>query len=295
MNPVTIRAPAASEPARVQYLFRHVSVPARAQLFVAVKMLPVERFVGAVAGWLEADFCRIQLVCLPGTERETVARLLIAEAAARARSAGVSRLLYADLLPDDHEQSALLRANGFEVLRSERAFSVDAREAEERTAQMMNRHRASIPASWSAEPIRRHQPEVILDLIAPFRLMPPAEICHYWRPNVKRCFDPDFSSILFDGRQALGTLLARRTGDVISYDVRVVSHPSARMRGLVNLCLFYHNLKAYDRSNPVRWLQFRGGEFEHRETANLAFRLHGVELPPRRLFARTTQDQSPPN
>ena len=36
----------------------------------------------------------------------------------------------------------------------------------------------------------------------------------------------------------------------------------------------------------IRRLQFRGGEMEHRETANLALRMAGKEMPPRHVFAR---------
>jgi hypothetical protein len=51
------------------------------------------------------------------------------------------------------------------------------------------------------------------------------------------------------------------------------------------LCLFHHHFKIYDPS-MIHWLQFRGGETEHREMANLAFRRDGTGIRVRHVFAK---------
>lgn len=287
MNDLTLRAPTPAEVPRVRHLFRGASLPPQAQVLVAVRSRPVERFVAAIAGWTEGEFARFQWACQPGVARDAVAKRLIDEAAATARAAGVRKLLYAELLTETDERSQLLRANGFEVLRSERFFRVASQEAAGRVTQMMEKYRAEIPANWHSESIRHQPPEAVLDLIGPYRLMPEEEVRRHWRASDGTGFEPDLSNILFEDQQAIGTLLARRVGDVLAYDIRVVNYPNARLRALANLCLFYHSSVKYDPSSPIHWLQFRGGEHEHRETANLAFRMGGSELPPRHAWART--------
>ena len=43
-----VREPAAAELPRAAYLFRHAKLPADARFLVAVRLAPVERFIGAV-------------------------------------------------------------------------------------------------------------------------------------------------------------------------------------------------------------------------------------------------------
>lgn len=288
MNEIILRAPEPHETARVLHLFRQINVPPLSQVLLAVKTRPIERFVAAVAGWTEGEFARFQLAFQPGADQQHLAKLLIDEAAATARRAGRTQLVYGELLTDDDERAALLRANGFEVLRSERFFRADAVLAENRVHDLTRKFQQLIPQNWRTESICERSPEIIMELIAPFRLMPPEEIRRYWKSNSVHGFEPTMSNILFEETRPFGVLLVRREGEVLSFDVRVVNHPNARWRGLANLPLLQHCVKHYDRENyPVRWIQFRGGEMEHRETANLAFRMGGEEMAPRRVFAKT--------
>lgn len=200
----------------------------------------------------------------------------------------MTRLLYGELLTDDDERAALLRANDFEVLRSERFFRADAVLAENRVLDLARKFQKVIPENWRTESICGQSPEIIMELIAPFRLMPPEEIRRHWKSNSNHGFEPDMSNILFEDARPFGVLLVRRFGEVLSFDVRVVNHRNSRLRGLANLPLLQHCVKNYDRENYfIRWIQFRGGEVEHRETANLAFRMGGEEVAPRRAFARS--------
>lgn len=284
---MVIRGPKPEERQRVLHLFRRVALPAHAQFLLAVKERPVERLVGGIAGWTEGPFGRCRLACLPGVAPETIAGPLIAHAADTARAAGLSQLLYAESLPESDPQSTLLRANQFAVLRSERFFEVAALDAIARVGELLQKYADRIPAAWRIEPIRRHRPEAVLDLIAPFRLLSPEEIQTWWDSGAMGGLDPEFSVILFEASKPIGTVLTRRKGDRLCYDVRVVQHENPRLRALANLCLFKANTERYDPANPVRWLEFRGGEAEHRETASLAFRMGGTELPPRHVWART--------
>lgn len=284
---VLVRAPLASEAARVRHLFRDISLPLQSQFLVVVKLQPVERFVAGLAGWTEGTAARFHLVFQPGIDPNQYAPHLIEAAASTARAAGLSHLVYGDLVTDDDPRAALLRANGFTVLRSERFFRVDAVVGEKRALDLTQKFAPIIPQNWRTDSIRNHSPETILELLEPHRLMMPEEIRRHWRAEAVHGFEPDMSSILFEDQKPFGTLLVRRVGEVLSFDVRVVNHPNRLLRGIANLLLLRHCAQHYDRERfPLRWLVFRGGEVEHRETANIAFRTGGEEIAPRRVFAR---------
>jgi len=283
---LVIRAPKMGEQARVAHLFRHIVLPASVQILLAVKERPVERLVGGIAGWTERGLGRFRLACLPGVDLEKIAKPLINCAVETARQAGLSQLIYADMLTDMDSQGPVLRANQFEVMRSERFFQVAVSDAVRRVGGLLEKFGGHIPKTWRIESIRHHQPEVVLDLIAPFQLMTPEEVRERWVSGAKGGLDPDFSVILFDGSVPIGTLLTRRKGESLCYDVRVVRHENPRLRSLANLCLFNANVVRHDPANPVRWLEFRGGEHEHRETASLAVRMGGKELPIKHVWAR---------
>lgn len=284
---VIVRPPTASEAARVRLLFRDISLPLQSQFLVAVKLQPVERFVAGLAGWMEGSFARFHLAFQPGVDANQYASRLTDEASSTARAAGLSQIVYGDLLTDDDPRAALLRANGFTVLRSERFFRVDAVIGENFILELAKKLAPLVPENWRIDAIRNHSPETILELLEPYRLMVPEEIRRHWRPDAVHGFEPDMSGILFEDEHPFGALLVRRVGEVLSFDVRVVNHPNRRLRGLANFPLLLHCAQHYDREQfPIRWLQFRGGEVEHRETANLAFRVGGEEVAPRRVFAR---------
>lgn len=286
---LVVRAPKVREELRVAHLFRQCLLPPRAQILLAVREEPVERMVGGIAGWTEGAFGRFRLACLPGVTLDEIAGPLIERAAETARAAGIAKLICAELLTDTDPQSVVLRANGLEVMRSERHFQVATLDAIGRVGELLHRFADRIPKQWRTESIRHHPPEAVLDLIAPFRLLSPEEVKIQWSGGLNGGLDPDLSVILFDGDKPIGTVLTRRKGDRLCYDVRVVQHDDPRLRALANLYLFKANVDQYDPANPVRWLEFRGGEMEHRETANLAFRMGGTELPPRHVWARTLQ------
>jgi hypothetical protein len=285
MGNLTIRSPHASEVARALRFFEGEHVKAEAQVLVAVKATPVERFLGALAGWVEGDWGRFHLACLPGVARQETASALIREIVLTARAAGLKGLMYAKLLADGQEPGSLLVENGFEILRSERFFQLAVETGQRRVLQLLANHQAKIPSTWRTESLRHQPPECVLDLIAPYRLMTPEEVRSCWHWGERTGFDPDLSSILLENERAFGTLLARRKGELLCYDIRVARHSNPRLRALANLCLFHHSIKNHDLTNPVRWLQFRGGEQEHKETANLAMRMGGTELPPRHVLA----------
>jgi hypothetical protein len=68
--------------------------------------------------------------------------------------------------------------------------------------------------------------------------------------------------------------------------VQVVQESNPRLRSLGDICLIYHDAVRVAPDGPIRRIQFRSGETEHRQTANLALRSGGRELPPRHVFAR---------
>jgi hypothetical protein len=280
----TIRPPTAVEVSRATYLFRGARLRPDAQFLVAVRTRPVERFIAAVTWWSVGKIVCFQLASQPGIARAATCALLVARLAETARAAGMEFLQYGESLAEGSEWINLLRDNGFTLLRSERFFEVAVAESWTRTVESYEKHHARIPATWRTEAIRHHAPEIIFDLVAPFRLMPPAEVRDYWRPDA---FDLDLSSILFDGGLPFGTLLARRAVDSLFIDIRVVTHENQVLRALGNVLLFRHMAVQREQNQRIQWLKFRGGATEHRETANLARRMEGREMPPRHIYSRT--------
>jgi hypothetical protein len=284
---LTIREPTQAELERVLYLFRIVRFPAGARLLAVTRSKPVERFVAAAAWWSVGAVARFQLACQGPANRTAAAGLLIGQLEQCSRQAGMESLQYADLLGAENEWVELLRGQGFERLRSERFFEVPVPNLWTRVTQLYQRHWSEIPPGWRTDPIRSHPPEAILDLIAPHRLLPPSEVRHAWQPNAALGFDLELSCILFDRERAFGALLLRHIGDTLQVDVQVVDEPNPRLRSLGDLCLIYHDTLRVAPEGPIRRIQFRSGETEHRQTANLALRTGGRELPPRHVYGKS--------
>jgi hypothetical protein len=283
---LVVREPAPTEVGRAIYLFQHLVPPPGSRLIIGVRTQPIERLVAASAGWLKGNIARFRVACLPGVKRAAVSGPLVAKMEEWARNQGAETLEYADLLADENELCAILGALGFSCTRSERYFEVSTRRAYDRVMALAGKYRADIPAGWRTESIRTHSPETVVNLVAQHALLPLSELRHYWQTDSPFGFEMDMSSTLFDGRLPFGTLLLRRSSEAFVIDVRVVTCENPRLRALGNLCLFLHVCQHGDPDGSVRWLQFRGGETEHRETANLAIRMGGQELPPRRVFGK---------
>jgi GNAT superfamily N-acetyltransferase len=290
---LAIREPAPEEVGRVLYLFRNVPPPAEASLLAAARSRPVERFIAAVAWWPQGTAGRFQLVCQPGVAPVVVGGLLIDRLAECARRARMRTIQYANLLTDDNGWLGILRSHGFQCLHSERSFQVPLEDAWARVERFYQKHGSQIPASWRTDSIRNHPPETALELMAPHRLMPPAEVRSCWRADPLFGFDLDLSCILLDGDRPFGTFLTRRAGEGIRIDVQVVREPNPRRRSLGDLFMLYRMFMAYydargrSENRPIRWLWFRSGAIEHRQTANLALRLGGRELSRCHLMAKT--------
>jgi hypothetical protein len=281
-----IREPIASERMRALSLFRHLAPPSEAWLLAAVRTKPVERFIAAGALWQNGNIGRFRVTSRPGVALETVLRPLTLEIEEMVRIAGGRILEYADLLADENDLCRQLLELNFSVWRTERFFEVSTIQAYERVMKLTEVYADRIPKTWRIESIRRHPPETVMELIEQYRLLPLAELRENWRADAARGFDLDLSSILFEGTRPIGTLLWRRSAEAYIVDVRVVVHENPRLRALGNLCLFRHACQNGDPRGPIRCMQFRGGESEHRETANLALRMGGHELPPRRVLRK---------
>ena len=286
-NDLVVRQPVAAELARVAYLFRNVRLRPDAHLWVAVRSRPIERFVAAAAWWPEGNMARFQLATQPGIVQPEICRALVDQISAQARGAGLESIQYGELLADDNAWVAILRGLGFELLRSERFFEVTVEQSWIRFTETYEKNRSRIPAGWRTESIRQHSPETILELLAPYRLMPPAELRDYWRPDSPFGFQLDLSSILFDGNQPIGAFLTRKAQDLLFIDIRVVNLEHQLLRALGNILLFRHMALQRDSHKNIRFMRFRAGATEHRETANLARRMEGREMPPRHIFSKS--------
>lgn len=271
---------------RVAHLFRNVAVRPEARFLGAERTRPIERFVAAVAWWPEGQIARFQLACQPGVMRAEVARELLDQVAATAESAGLNSIQTADVLKDDDEWFRVLEELGFKRIRSERSFEVAYRDAWNRVMQLHQRYQEQIPRTWRTDPIRLHEPETVLELIAPHCLMPPVEVCKYWRAGAPPGFDAELSCVLFDGERPFGAFLLRRLGDLLYIDVQVVRQANLRLRSVGDLCLLYHDAQRVAPGGTIQRIQFRSGESEHRQTANLALRMGGRELARRHVLGK---------
>jgi hypothetical protein len=283
-----VREPSSTEAGRALHLFRAAALPRQARAFVAAKTRPLERFIAAAAWWPIGDTLGFRLAVQPGSAvRLAACAQLVQRLAECGRAIGMRNMRYAELLLDNSEWVPLLKENGFELLHSERFFEVSARESWMRTMELAERMRDKFPPAWHTESIQRHSPETILDLIEPYHLMPADEVRDRWRDDCPDGFELDLSAILFDGARPLGAFLTRRKLDVLCVDVRVVRAGNRLLNSLGNVALLRHTGMTYGSARrDISRLQFRGGEMEHRETANLAMRMGGNELPPRHTFGR---------
>jgi hypothetical protein len=275
---LVVRLPTPGEFARVAHLFRNTRLRKGSRFIVAERTQPIPRFIAAAAWWTEGATGRFHLACQPGLAAADMTAGIIESILAASREAGLETVQYAELLPEGSPWLKVLQAQGFERARSERSFQVSYRDAWTRVMRLYEKHRAQIPSSWRTDPIRQHKPEVILDLVAPHRLLPPDELRHFWEASAAAGFDLDLSCVLFDQERPFGTFLARCMGDVIYIDVQVVQEPNPRLRSLADLCLLHHDASRVPADGPIRWIRFRSGQSEHRQTANLALRMGGREL-----------------
>jgi hypothetical protein len=286
MTDLIVREPDVAELARVAYFFRNHMLLPQAHILMALRCRPVERFVAAAAWWTEGAVVRFQLLCLPGAGHPEIFASLINRVTESARRAGGQRLHYADVLTEDDATADHLKRNGFTPLGKNRFFEARYADAWKRVMHLFEKCRPDLPPDWRTEPIRNHQPEIILDLVGSHRLMSATELHYYWQMNSFGGLELDASSILFDGAQPIGTMLVRTGQGTFYIDVRVVHVENRRLRSLGNLLLFQHGTARWPPGGQFQRLQFHGGEAEHRETANLAIRMGGRELPSRYIFAK---------
>jgi hypothetical protein len=283
---LTVREPSSHELPRALYLFQQHAPPQEARLYVAIRTRPVPRLVAAGAIWLPGKTAFFRTVCPPGVTRGTIADPLIAELENWARNNGAEAIRFADLLADDDEWSAVLKSREYFPFRSERFFQVRYDGAHRRVAMLIKKCETDIPERWRTEAIRKFSPEILVNLITLHRLLPVAELRQYWRADLPFGFDMDLSCILFDNQEPIGTFLVRRGSNALFVDVRVVLCQNPYLRALGNICLFRHVAERVMPDGSIHWLEFRGGEAEHLETANLAKRMGGREMPERRVWGR---------
>ena len=176
---IVVRQPKPNEYARVAHLFRNTRLRTGSRFLVAERTYPIPRFVAAAAWWPEGAIGRFHLACQPGLAPAEVAAGLIESVTAAVRKTGLATVQYAELLPEGSSWLKVLQAQGFALARSECSFQVSYRDAWTRVMRFYEKHRTQIPPKWRTEPIRQHKPEVILDLIAPHRLLPPEDVRQY--------------------------------------------------------------------------------------------------------------------
>ncbi|QDU58946.1 hypothetical protein [Aeoliella mucimassa] len=287
-QPLTVQVASPQQQLRAWPLFasQFEQPAANAQYLIAIKSRPVERIVAALAWWQEPDAIRFLLAHQPGITIEAAAEALVPRLQSLPDLPPLD-LKYAFLLQQDQPPAPWLAAHGYEPRHAERAFEAPSTTVYERVQKFLTRHHNDIPETWHSESIRDHSPETVWPLIEPYRLIHPEALRRFWNTPGEQGYDPDFSNILFDGDQPLGTLLLRNNHVCLAVDIRVVIDIAPRLRSLANLALFAHISRvASPESTGIRTLAFRADEREHRETANLAKRMGGREVAARHIYTR---------
>jgi len=283
---LVIRPPVAGEMERTRYLFRHGLLRPQSRFLVAARSQPVQRLVAAAAWWCEGTVARFHLVCQPGVAGSEVGSSLVNQVAEHSRATGMKKLQYADLLAGENTWRELLVEHGFAPQWSNRFFEARCTEARDRVMRLFARHRAALPPGWRTESIRHHSAQTAAELVALHGLLPPAELELYWQSTFPGGFDTDASSFLLEDANRIGVFLTRASHDTFFVDVRIVQVENRQLRALGNLMLLHHFATHWDPNGPIGRLQFHGGEAEHRETANLAVRMGGKEMPSRHIYAK---------
>jgi hypothetical protein len=217
---------------------------------------------------------------------ETVAPALLDACIAEAEAREYPRLRYDAAVASDQLLCAMLEARGFRCVHRVRRFQVDVSEGRARIQRMHERAAQRIPAQWRCVPLGWHRPEEIQPLVERFALMDATEFWRHWHSPGDR-FDPRTSVLLFDGEELIGAMLVRRVPGAFLVEVRAVAMENPRLRALANLALLHASSKDTRNSEDPRICIFRAGELEHRETANLALRMGGREMPAQCAMERT--------
>ncbi len=286
MSDLIIREPTAEEIGRVIYLFPPGTLRPGFRLWVAARSHPVVRFVGAAAWWTEGPDACFRLASRPGVKDSVVFGQLINQVAESARKAGRPCLKYYDTLPEHDPRGVLLCEAGFKCLHTERVFQVPYDLAWNRVENNFKKIQDRVPASWRIEAIRQHKPETALGLIPLRSLTTPEKLINWWRTDSAFAYDADLSSLLFDGSRPIGTLLMRKFENTLHLEIRVVQIENRLLRSFGNTLMFHFLAERQPPADNIRYLRFCGIEDKHQETANLAIRMGGMELPPRYFYVK---------
>lgn len=281
---VMARPATPAEERRAAYLFRNEDEkpPASARFFVAVRATPVERFVAAAAVWRGKDSTHFLLARQPGMDGPSAADVLIPAL----EHSGARKLRYGRLLAEDEAWVTDLERHGFQRTDKERVFQVSFATLWHRVDHMLRRNASAFPGTWRLVPITGCGPETVWPLVAAFRLISFEDLRRFWQTPSPLGYARDWSVVLFDGSEAIGALLVRRTDRCAAADIRAVKAIPARQRALANLALlsFGHRQTHPD---SIRTAVFRANGTAHRETANLARRLGGTDVRVRYSFLKT--------
>ena len=256
------------------------------RLWVAARSHPVVRFVAAAAGWTEGPDACFRLVSRSGVKESEVFGRLIDRVAESVRNAGLPNLKYYDAVPEGDSLDILLHEKGFKRLHTERVFQAPYDLAWNRVEKNFQKIQNRIPVSWYIEAIRQHPPETVLGLTALQSLTTREKLMNCWQADSAFSYDPDLSLILWDDSQPIGTLLVRKVEQTLHLEIRVVELENRLLRSFGNTFMFHFLAERQPPFDRIRHLQFCGIAGRHQETANLAIRMGGVELPPRYLYVK---------
>ena len=284
-----IRPAYPDELSRARALGQGAAMPGSAQFLVALVEHPVERIIAAFPYWplpvcddSDTEQATHEFAVYFGTSSADQEQLLddaLAALETAARDAGASHLRCQSSFPENHSLYQKLTGLGYEIAQTDRQFTVPGDIVKQRSIRIYNRLKSSLPENWRVESIRGHNPKAIYKLVAQHQLMAPQQFQHYWNSSNSEHFEENYSCILLDGEEIIGTFLITRRGDhelhvhVEAADLRHMS----QLR-LISSTLRNHSFSQCPDGFPEN-LTFRADSKLHRQTKNNALRLGGEELP----------------
>ena len=295
LSSATIRPAYADELGRARALLEGHPVPPSAAFIVAVKEHPVERLLAAVPCWLSPEAegpdparqLRFHLgsPSANGLNPELLA-LLLEQLEARATSEHASALATDFSLPEAHPLFTHLRAQGFEICKTDRVFAVPGEVVKSRTQRIHARLGEKLPQTWRLESIRGQDPEKLYAVVAAHGLMSRQQFQQYWNGANRERFEAEYSWVVLAEAEVLGLLLVSQQGeDELHIHVEAVSPGHHAQSRLLSASLRHASFSRCAAGFPKKFT-CRADAIQHRQTGNSALRHGGEEGPPRHFLRK---------
>lgn len=298
-QPVIIRPAFPDELARARTLLNGHPVPQTVEFLVAVKEHPVERLVGAIPWWRvprgdteNSAALRFHLSLSTSIAEESLLEVLH-QLEEHARKNQLCAILTDFSLPKDDPLFLQLTARGYDIVQTDRYFSMPGDPGNQRTKKLYQRAKRKIPARWKIESIRGHSPEKIYALVGQQNLMTLQQFQSFWNTASPEHFEENYSCVVVDGEQLIGAFLVTERGvRELHIHVDVVSPERKVHSGLITIAMRNFTSCACPDGFPEVYTS-RADSQKHTEGGNTPLRNGGTEQTPRHFLGRILTEKYP--